>query len=74
MSILSTVAYKLFFCSVLYMVKTHLLAPSNECECYSKECVENVYREVYDRVNKLLDKLRRIILLQEVPSLVRVKI
>lgn len=37
----------------------------------SKECVEKMYYKIYDCTNKALDKLRKVILLHEVPSLIR---
>jgi hypothetical protein len=39
---------------------------------FQKKNVENIFVNVFDGVNKFMDKLRKMILLHEVPSLIRV--
>lgn len=74
LSIISSALHKLFIFSIVMLLKTHLVGEQKDCGCYNKEKIERTYTYVYDKTNKLMDKLRKIVFLQEMPSLVRVKI
>lgn len=74
LSLTSLILYKTFAYAVFALFKYQVLGQKEICGCLNdKESIEKVYFQIYDKTNKTLDKLRRIILLQEIPSLIRVR-
>jgi hypothetical protein len=74
MSVLSFVAHKILFLTLAWIIKCKLSDDCcKECECFKQENIEKVYVKVYDMINLKLDKVRKIVLLHDIPSLVRVK-
>lgn len=73
LTLISFASRKIFIFALMAIIKQHLFGKeAKECECLQKDKIEKIYYTVYDRVNKALDKLRKIILIQEIPSLIRV--
>lgn len=73
MSILSFVAGKVLLLSLMWIVKCKVSDDcGTECDWLKQENIEKTYIRVYDLINLNLDKLRRIVLLHDIPSLIRV--
>ena len=49
-----------------------ILKQKNSCECLKEEAIEKCYFNIHDRINKMGDFIRKIVLLQDLYSLSKI--